>query len=314
MTPQRTLRSLPGLLILALLVLATCAQGPMTPDQEQLKTRVREYMTSLFPQFQAIEVTKIEEDDGPFMKATVELESRGNRQKTEVYLTEDGRYLVLGQVWDLNMEPMRARWEQKQAGAKERLASIDLTDRPSRGKEDSPVVFIEFSDYQCPYCSRAYHSLEKQIYASYKDRVKFVFKNLPLESLHPWAKKASIAATCTYVQDADKFWQMHSLLFENQKELTVENLRDKVSGYATQLGLDQSAFMECYDNDKTVSVVETDLHEAQSLGLTSTPTFMINGAVITGVVPLEEMTSYLDYALEDAKDGENSKPQASNLK
>ncbi len=303
MIQHRTLRSLPGFLILITLVLATCGQGPAPApvDDSELKARIQEYMSNLFPQFGKIEVESIENRDGPFRKAIVNIESGGNRQQSEIFLSEAGQYLVLGQIWDLNMEPMRARWEQKQQGVEERRNAIDLTDRPARGKLDSSVVLIEYSDYQCPYCSRAYNSLDKQIYEEFKDRVKFVFKHLPLESLHPWAKKASIAAACTYLQDSVKFWDMHALLFENQKALTVDNLRENVIQFASQLALDQAAFKECYDTDKTALIVETDLREAQSLSLSSTPTFVLNGAQITGVVPAEEMAAYLNYALEEAE-------------
>jgi len=300
MTPYKTLGSLPGFLILITLVLATCAQAPVPVDDSELKARVQEYMRNLFPQYEKIEVASIEDRDGPFRKAIVEIESGGNRQTSEIFLSEDGQYLVLGQIWDLGMDPMRARWEQKQQGAEQRRNTIDLTDRPARGKLDSPVVLIEYSDYQCPYCSRAYESLDKQIYEEFKDRVKFVFKHLPLESLHPWAKKASVAAACTYVQNPVKFWDMHALLFENQKALTVDNLRENALQFASQLDLDQASFKDCYDTDKTALIVETDLREAQSLSLSSTPTFVLNGAQITGVVPAEEMAAYLNYALEDA--------------
>ena len=300
MNSHKTLRSLPGFLILITLVLATCAQAPVPVDDSELKTRVQEYMRNLFPQYQKIEVASIEDRDGPFRKAIVAIESGGNRQESEVFLSEDGQYLVLGQIWDLSMEPMRARWEQKQQGAEQRRNAIDLTDRPARGKLDSPVVLIEYSDYQCPYCSRAYNALDKQIYEEFKDRVKFVFKHLPLESLHPWAKKASVAAACTYVQNPVKFWEMHALLFENQKALTVDNLRENALQFASQLDLDQASFTDCYDTDKTALIVETDLREAQGLSLSSTPTFVLNGAQITGVVPAEEMAAYLNYALEEA--------------
>ena len=283
------------------LMLATCASSqPASVDLDSLKGKVTRYLEGLFPKLQKIEVSDLERRGEQFLTARVTFTTRDRRQQQQVYLTDDGKNLILGQIWDLTISPQRARWKSKLRGAKERMARLDLIDRPFKGQADAPVTVVEFSDYQCPYCSRAYQTLDQRLVEEYAQRIKFVFKHLPLESLHPWAKKASVAAACAYVQQPETFWNLHALLFRDQKQITQDNLREKVEGFAQELGLDLPAMMDCYDTDATKSVVETDLAEAMSLGISSTPTYLINGAVLQGVVSFEEMTSYIDFALEEA--------------
>ncbi len=293
--------------VFLLLLFTACVETTKTQaaegDPDALKTKVTEYVKSLLPQLQDPQVTAIEKStDTPFYKAELSFNNRGRPQSTEIYITLDQKYLILGQVWDLQVDPLRARWDQRLEGAEERVAKADISDRPFKGNKDASVVVMEFSDYQCPYCSQAYKNLERQVMEEFGDQIKLVFKHLPLEQLHPWAKKASIAAVCAYVQKPEAFWDMHSRFFENQQEITVENLRDKVSAYASEIELEGDAFLACFDEEKTSSVVEADLSEAQQLGINSTPTFMINGALFPGAIPFDEMSAYIKFALEDAQD------------
>jgi protein-disulfide isomerase len=303
------LRALFVLSVFACLVLSACAEGgaagepaPGELDIEPVKAKVAEYMTSLYPNISEVIIEDVTREEGfPYYKAILLLKSGNRQQKTQVHISGDGQYLVLGQVWDLTVDPAVAKWNQKKQGAEDRLAKIDLTDRPFKGNPDASVVVMEFSDYQCPYCSRAYLGLEQQLLEKYGDQIKLVFKHLPLD-MHKWAKKGAVAAACAYVQDPSLFWEIHSRLFTNQKTITVDNLREKVEGFAEETALDKEEFLGCFDSDRTVSVVEADLSEAQQLGLRSTPTFLINGALVSGAIPFEEMASYIDLALAEAAD------------
>lgn len=307
--------ALVALVLIAVFVLtfSACAQSSASEtakspqalseaELEAAKQRIKDYMSALYPNLQDISVLEVTpEPDKPFLKGTVEFKNRGQVQKSQVFVTPDSRYLILGQLWDMDVDPARARWEQRKVGAEERLAKVDLTDRPYKGDPNASVVILEFSDYQCPFCSRAYATLEEQVVEKYGDRVKLVFKHLPLESLHPWAKKAAVATTCGYVQSPEFFWKLHSSIFTNQKEITVENLREKVDGFASEIeGLDKERLLSCFDGEETISVVQADLAEAQQLGLRSTPSFLVNGALVGGAISFEEMSTYLDLALEDA--------------
>ncbi len=303
MTSRLAARGLLFTMILAGLVLAACAQDAAGYDEEATRARIVAYFETFFPQLSAVQVVEIsEEEDSPFVRVDVSFVNRGQQQTQPVYMTADGERLILGQIWDLTKDPRDYQWEQKTEGAEERMSKLDLSGSPYRGNADAKVTVVEFSDYQCPYCSRAYATLEGQLVETYGDRVKFVFKHLPLESLHPWAKKASIAAACAQQQSLDAFWGFHGKLFENQRAITVENLREKVEEFAGELNLEKEPLLACFDSEATAALVENDLREASQIGIGSTPTFLVNGALISGAVPFEEMSSYVERALEDAKE------------
>lgn len=153
-------------------------------------------------------------------------------------------------------------------------------DDPYRGAADAPVTIVEFSDYQCPFCSRA-EDVVDQLLEDYGKHIKVVFRDLPLESLHPDAPKAHEAAGCA--EEQDRFWAMHEKLFANRSALG----RDKLIEFATDLGLDVGAFTTCLDEGQRSAEVEADIAAAQAQGITGTPAFFINGRLLSGAQPYE---------------------------
>lgn len=167
--------------------------------------------------------------------------------------------------------------------------TVDTTGYPTWGNPKAPVTIVEFSDYQCPYCSRAVPTLDriKQEYGP--DKVKIVFRDMPLPS-HPRAVPASLAAHCA--NDQGKFWEFHNTLFQNQQKLEDADLK----GYAKTLGLDEKAFNECFDSKKHQALVEKSRKEAESLGIQATPSFVINGALLQGAQQFEKFKEKIDRA------------------
>ncbi len=270
-------------------------------DSDEFKQKIGDFLMGLNKTVSEVQVEEIKPlEDSSFLTVKLSYMNGQNRQSAELFVTEDGRHMILGQVWDLELTPQEARWRQLSKLGEENLAKIDLTDRPLRGNPNAEVVVVEFSDYQCPYCAPAYSGLETKLLEEYGDRIRFVYKHLPLTSIHPWALKASLAATCGYVQNPDAFWEIHGRLFENQKEITLENLRDKVEGFAAEADLNQEEFLACFDNESTRSVVMSDVSEAKQLRITSTPTFLLNGAPFRGTPDFEEFSGFIDMALEEA--------------
>ena len=273
-------------------------------DSDEFKQKVAEYLTGLNKSIQKVQIDEIKQlEESSLVSVKLTYQSGNNRQAAEVFVTDNGRHLILGsqvQVWDLELAPMEARWRQLSKVGEQNLQRIDLADRPVKGNPDADVVVVEFSDYQCSYCATAYSGLEKQLLENYGDRIRFVYKHLPLTSIHPWAMKASLAATCGYLQDPQAFWEIHNRLFENQKEITVENLRDKVEGFAEEAGLRVEEFLDCLDSERTRSVIQSDMSEASLLRITSTPTFLLNGAPFRGAPDFEEFSGFIEMALEEA--------------
>jgi protein-disulfide isomerase len=182
-----------------------------------------------------------------------------------------------------------------------RPVTIDVDDNPAKGPADAKVTIVEFSDFQCPYCGRFVAETLPQILANYGDKIRFVFMNLPLTSIHENAEKAAEAGECANEQGA--FWQFHDIMFGHQDALTVDDLK----GYAAQLGLDTAKFNDCLDSGKMVDAVQADLQAGQTAatdaGLTrfGTPAFFINGINLSGAQPYEVFKAAIDAALAAAQ-------------
>jgi protein-disulfide isomerase len=161
---------------------------------------------------------------------------------------------------------------------------------PSRGPDNAPVTIVEFSDFQCPYCGRAYPTVEK-LMKDYDGKVRLVFRHFPL-SFHPNAEKAAEAAACA--QDQGKFWQMHDKMFTNQQKLDVNDLKS----FAKDLGLDTGKFDKCLDSGEKAALVSSDEKDGQQAGVNGTPAFFINGIFINGAVPYEQFKETIDRELK----------------
>lgn len=160
---------------------------------------------------------------------------------------------------------------------------------PVRGPADAPITIIEFSDYQCPYCSRVTPTLDK-LRAAYPDKIRFVFKDFPLPN-HALAPKAAEAAHCA--NEENKYWEMHDRLFANQQALDVPALKQ----HATTLGLDEAAFAQCLDSGKFADVVQADLALGTKLGISSTPTLYVNGRPVIGAQPYDYFVTVVEEEL-----------------
>jgi protein-disulfide isomerase len=168
-------------------------------------------------------------------------------------------------------------------------ANVDATG-PSRGPANAPVTLIEFSDYQCPFCKRA-EPVVKQLMQKYPNDLRLVYRNMPLDALHPRARAAAIAAVCADQQG--KFWEYHDKLFDNQGALADSDL-DK---YAADLGIEAGAFKTCRSDPATEARVNSDAAAARAAGLNGTPAFFVNGILVSGARPIEDFTRWIDQEL-----------------
>ena len=148
---------------------------------------------------------------------------------------------------------------------------ISIAERPARGNDSARVVIVEFSDFQCPFCGRFFRDAWPQIDQEYikTGKIKYVFKHVPLEQIHPAALKAAEAAECASEQG--RFWEMHDRLFNNQSALSSTN----IAFYAQAIGLDTTKFSQCLDTGKNVAAIRRSQVEADELGVQGTPTFFI---------------------------------------
>jgi protein-disulfide isomerase len=157
------------------------------------------------------------------------------------------------------------------------------------GPREAPVTIVEFSDFQCPFCRSVVATL-KQLTARYPDRVRLVFRDFPIASLHPDAPLAHEAARCAGEQG--QFWPYHDLLFE-RTNVTATALKQ----YAADLKLDAAKFGACLDEGRYRAAISADLEEGARLGVTGTPTFFINGTPLVGNVPIADFQRAIEREL-----------------
>jgi protein-disulfide isomerase len=175
---------------------------------------------------------------------------------------------------------------------------VEVTEanNPAKGPVGAPVTVVEFSDFQCPFCARVTPTLKK-IEEAYPGKVRIVFRDLPLLSIHKNAGVAAEAAHCA--NDQGKFWEMHDRLFANQGKLSAPELKE----HAVAVGLQAESFNQCLDSGKYTAEWRKDSEEATRLGLSGTPAFFINGRLLTGAQPFESFAAVIDeeLALHESK-------------
>jgi len=160
----------------------------------------------------------------------------------------------------------------------------------ARGAKEAPVTIVEFSDFQCPFCKNATATV-KQVVERYQGKVKWLFRDFPIPSLHPLAPKAHEAARCAAEQG--KFWEYHDLLFEKSPRQAPGDLKQ----YAKDLKLDSATFAQCLDSGKQEAAVNRDVQDGARLGVTGTPTFFINGRQLVGAQPFTAFQKIIDGEL-----------------
>ena len=171
---------------------------------------------------------------------------------------------------------------------------VSAVGAPAKGPANAPVTIVEFSDFHCPFCKRVNPTLDT-IAQRYGDRVRIVFRDFPIDQLHPGARKAHEAARCANEQG--KFWAYHDMLFDKAPRATPEDLKT----YARDLKLDVAAFDRCVASGKYVEAVRKDNEEGARLGVSGTPAFFINGRLVSGAQPLEAFVQVIDDELTRAK-------------
>jgi protein-disulfide isomerase len=167
---------------------------------------------------------------------------------------------------------------------------VAVDDDPARGPAKAPVTIVEFSDFQCPYCSRA-ETVVDEVFKKYPDQVRLVFRDYPL-SFHANASTAAQGGECA--EEQGKFWEMHRAMFANQQKLAAADLVET----AGTIGLNKDKFKQCLDSEKYKAEVEKDFEDGQKYGVSGTPTFFINGIPMVGAKGVDAFAEIIDSELE----------------
>jgi protein-disulfide isomerase len=161
---------------------------------------------------------------------------------------------------------------------------------PARGPASAPVTIVEFSDFHCPFCRKVQPVLD-QLRAKYGDKIRIVYRELPLDELHPEARVVSEAAGCA--NDQGKFWEFHDAVFRSNPDASATAL----DSFAREAGMDLAAFAACRTSAKHKGAVLASNEEGTKLGISGTPTFFVNGRVLVGAQPLETFIRMIDQEL-----------------
>jgi len=162
---------------------------------------------------------------------------------------------------------------------------------PTLGPASAPITIVEFSDFECPYCGGLFPTL-KEIEKKYADKIRVVYRQYPLTSLHPHAQKAAEASLCA--DEQKRFWDFHDSLFGNQQDLTVDSLKRR----AVELKLDAPAFNTCLDSGKHAETIKKDIVEGSRAGVSGTPAIFINGRLLSGNQPYTSIAQVIEDELQ----------------
>lgn len=161
-----------------------------------------------------------------------------------------------------------------------RRGELETADDPSLGNTNAPLTIVEFGDFECPFCKRAY-PIVRELAAKYPDTIRVIYRDFPITALHTGAQRAAEAGACAHEQG--KFWAYHDRLFDRAPAFSTEEL----VRYALQIGLDETAFRSCLTSRKYEKEVASDYAAGIAAGVVGTPTWFVNGTKIEGMVPLQ---------------------------
>jgi protein-disulfide isomerase len=273
-----------------------CAAQSAPPElASKIERHVRAYYN--VPAQVQIEISAPKASDFPNYDAITVTFVQGETKKNYDFLVaRDGKTLIRQTRMDLSADPYA-----------DTISKIDLKGRPTRGNVNAKVVAVNYDDFQCPYCSRLHETLFPQLFAEYSDRVLFIYKDFPLEEIHPWSKRASIDANCLFAQKNEAYWDFADYIHANQHEVSAEKGRDAQFAKLDLLTLAQgekehldSAKLQACLKAQNEDALKSARREGDALGIESTPTMYVNGAKVDGAVPIEQLRAILDRALIDA--------------
>ena len=290
--------------------LSGCSTTTAQDDPEARKARILANLKLQFPQLEqpGVVMGDIKPTEFPGLdQGSITLPGRGPQS---FFVSRDDKKLWMtgGEPTDVSLtqKEIDDRIAQRKADeareATERQKKLDdaAAGVPARGNPKASVLIVEFSDFQCPYCARGAETME-QLLEKYPNDVKFVFKHFPL-GFHNWAKPAAIASHCASKQDAEAFWTLHDKYFESQRSLNLENVLAKSKEFLAGTKVDLTRWATCAENTQSEeykaasAAVDADMELGQSLGVSGTPGFFVNGTFLNGAQPVAKFEPLIQEA------------------
>jgi protein-disulfide isomerase len=268
---------------------------PMPLDKKALEAYVRHLY--VMDKRVTVEVADPKPSTLPgFRQVTVTASMDKNRQDFDLLVSLDGAKIIQGTVYDATENPF-----------KKDLDRLKTEGAPNFGTQGAPVVIVEFSDFECPFCQKEAQALRTNLLTTYPTQVHVYFKQFPLASIHPWSKAAAIASRCVFRQDKDEFWKYHDWVFQNQGDIEADSLKQKVLAWAQgEKTIDTLQLTSCMDNRATEAEVDKDIAEGRALQIDSTPTTFINGRRLTSATEWPMLQAIIDYEIDYQRTAKNA--------
>ena len=273
---------------------APVATVPAAPSQTQKS--IEAYLRNLYafgPDVKLVVGPPKETTIDGLLETTIDLTIEENKQTVKFYVSKDGKFLFRGEMSDMTKDPLA-----------ENRAKIQMKDAPAMGEPKAAVTIVEYSDFECPVC-RSLHDALRGVLTNYAGKVYLIFKDFPLDEIHPWARTAAIAGRCSYQQDPKAFWKIYDLIYDNQEIISAANAWTKMQDYAGRSGVDADSFKSCMASAEAGAAVNASRENGQQLEVNSTPTVFVNGRRIVGA-DAHLLEQYINYELAQQKQGKPS--------
>lgn len=233
-----------------------------------------------------------------YYRVLVHLSSGAQKLDRLYYVSADGQQFIAGNIWDVNRSPFV-----------DTLQHLP-TNGPSFGPANAKITIVVFSDFECPYCRELAKTLRDNIPQKYPNDVRVIFEDFPIDAIHKWARSAAEAAHCIAAEKPEAFWAFHDWIFEHQQEVDSANLTAKVTAFAQQQSLDATKISGCMANHATAAQVNASQKAGQELQISRTPTLFINGRMVPGAVPWEQLDTVIKMELNRPKELAASRNEA----
>lgn len=288
--------SIKRVFLLLLLICLGCSAQPAPADLAQRIDRQLRSSYSVPPTVKIV-LSPLRPSDFPNYDAiTVTFDGDGRKQDYEFLLSKDQKTLIRLTKMDLTKDPFA-----------ETMSKIDIAGRPVRGNAKAKVVVVNYDDFQCPYCSRVHQTLFPELFKEYGDRVAFIYKDFPLDEIHPWAIHAAVDANCLAAQNSDAYWDFADYAHANRQVVNAEKGLDNqfaeldrsAMAEAAKFHLDPAKLQTCVKDQKD-EAVKASKKEGEDLGVSGTPTMFVNGQMVDGARPADEFRAVFDSALKQA--------------
>ncbi len=285
-----------ALLVLFLLAAAgTMAQQPAAATAASQAQKVEAFLRYYFALGAEVQITvstPTELGTSGILEVPIEVKSAEGSDKIKMYLTKDGRYLLRGEISDLTTDPLA-----------ENIAKMQTANAPVLGDPKAPITLVEYSDFECPVC-RNLHDALRGLLPNYP-QVKVIFKDFPIDAIHPWARTAALAGRCAYQQNPKAFWKIYDLLYDNQDLISAATAWDKMLDLAGRAGLNTDTFKSCMASPQAAAEVDASLANGQLLDVRATPTVFVNGRRAASADP-HTIQQYIDFELAQIKAGKSA--------